>query len=185
MSKTADQALAFWTAPIGGLVIGLALTWPASCTGIFPQTECKNILGFQALVLSEGESAFLGFCLGLLCWSVIGIYQHWAGQSDAACPDWCITDPQVHVADLPEWEGHVLHRGCTYSTRDRYVEVYAYARPDGTLNTSEPPRVCVESNPDAGMGVEDARLFAGSILKAAGWVRDLAAADAIDGEDRR
>ena len=89
------------------------------------------------------------------------------------CPDWCAVEQQDHEAELPAWEGYVMHRGCAYSTGAKWVEVHAFARPDGTLDKSESPQVCVESHPGEGLSARDAQVFADSILKAAGWVREL------------
>ena len=86
MSDEADTAYAFWTAPVGGFVLGVLLTLPDKCTGTVLDRECTNYLGFKTLVLDQGQSLLLGVVVGGVCWVLVKAYQHFTRPPQAAPP---------------------------------------------------------------------------------------------------
>jgi len=88
MSDDADTAFAFWTAPVGGFVLSVALTLPKECTGTLLNNdqECTNYLGFETLVLNQGQSWILGIVVGALFWCAMKAYQHLTREPKASPP---------------------------------------------------------------------------------------------------
>ncbi|TYL55744.1 hypothetical protein FXB39_00605 [Nocardioides sp. BGMRC 2183] len=76
------------------------------------------------------------------------------------CPSWCTVPYEDHLADLPAWEGFVIHR----SDYERRVGHSCMAYIDGTLDPTNPPLVHLVVPHE--LSLDDAEALAGELLAA-------------------
>jgi hypothetical protein len=76
-----------------------------------------------------------------------------------ACPPWCTVPQEEHVADLPDWEGFVIH----WSEETAGVRLAASTYIDGTPDPEDPPLVYVHTSAE-GITPDDAERLAGALL---------------------
>lgn len=78
MSDEAETAFAFWTAPIGGLLISVLFTLPKECTGsiVANNRQCTSYLGLRTMVLDQASSLVLGVVVGAACWGLVTAYKY-------------------------------------------------------------------------------------------------------------
>lgn len=74
MSENADHALSFWLAPVGGALVGLALTFPAECSAP-PEFQCTTIFGFPTIVLNQAQSFLIALFVGGVFWLAVKAYE--------------------------------------------------------------------------------------------------------------
>jgi hypothetical protein len=78
------------------------------------------------------------------------------------CPPWCTVPYADHVADLPNWEGYVIH----YSAERGGVRHSRAAFVDNTIDPTDPPLVFVDGNAAHGLELDGAEALARAILAA-------------------
>lgn len=74
------------------------------------------------------------------------------------CPSWCVVAMETHIADLPGWEGEVIHW-----SGGADVQVSTMTYPDGTPDHDAPPQIFLRTSGD-GIGLDAAATLAQAIL---------------------
>lgn len=81
------------------------------------------------------------------------------------CPPWCTEPQSEHLADLPAWEGRVLHLSAEQTGEGWEVQHGSYTFADGAPADGQQPsvRVTVTAEP---LSVADARALGLALLEA-------------------
>ncbi len=83
MSEDANSAFSCWTAPIGGFVLAMLITFPKNCTGnaLNGTQQCSTVLGFPTVVLDQAQGWFLGIIVGGASAGLVEAYRYFTRPS--------------------------------------------------------------------------------------------------------
>jgi hypothetical protein len=81
-----------------------------------------------------------------------------------ACPEWCAVPKADHLADLPNWEGRVLHWSVDHNGDGWTVRQSASTYANGVHDETDPPLVWVDVHTD-GISPASARALADQLHK--------------------
>lgn len=84
-------------------------------------------------------------------------------RPEIICPAWCTVGQEKHIADLPNWEGQVIH----WSAEEHGVAHSELGYPDGTPDDQEGPLVHVYGCATPELSPDEAEALAQAILAAA------------------
>jgi hypothetical protein len=87
------------------------------------------------------------------------------------CPDWCTIPTDEHLADLPNWEGSVIHHSATVKVDRFHVSCSRLAYPDGTPQPDPHGPADVVIIDDDALDLDVAEAFARAILAAVSEAR--------------
>ena len=83
-------------------------------------------------------------------------------RPEIVCPSWCVISQEDHIADLPNWEGRVIHWSALTERVNHSSETY----PDGTpVLDDEPPMIWINGLCED-LTVDEAERLAEAILAA-------------------
>ena len=83
-------------------------------------------------------------------------------RPEIVCPSWCTVSTDQHIADLPNWEGYVIH----WSAENHGVAHSELCYPDGTPDETERPLVHVYGCATPELSPDEAEALAQAILAA-------------------
>jgi hypothetical protein len=85
--------------------------------------------------------------------------------TEVTCPAWCTEPQSEHLADLPAWDGRVLHRSAEQAGDGWEVQHGSYTFVDGSPADGEHPSVRVTVTSET-LHVDEARALGLAVLQA-------------------